>query len=167
MWNDTELPLGYFITFETYGTWLHGDERGSTSRQRNKYASKFLPPVAEWKVKNEQRLLREPFVLDHAQRACVEAAIKETCTRREWHLYAVNPPTNHVHSVLFAGKTKDTLVLNALKANATRCLREAGLYASTETPWADKGSQRWLWTRKQVDRAVDYVIYGQGDDFLE
>src|SRR5438093_13756827 len=29
MWNDTDLPLGYLITFRCYGTWLHGDERGS------------------------------------------------------------------------------------------------------------------------------------------
>ena len=26
MWNK---PLAYFITFTTYGTWLHGDSRGS------------------------------------------------------------------------------------------------------------------------------------------
>jgi len=31
MWNDTDLPLGYLITFRCYGTWLHGDERGSKS----------------------------------------------------------------------------------------------------------------------------------------
>ena len=26
-WNDTDIPLGYLITFRTYGTWLPGDER--------------------------------------------------------------------------------------------------------------------------------------------
>src|SRR6266566_1829504 len=25
MWNDTDTPLACFISFRTYGTWLHGD----------------------------------------------------------------------------------------------------------------------------------------------
>src|ERR1044072_9524581 len=29
MWNDTDIPLGHLITFRTYGSWVHGDERGS------------------------------------------------------------------------------------------------------------------------------------------
>ena len=28
-------PSGYLITFHTYGTWLHGDSRGSTDRINN------------------------------------------------------------------------------------------------------------------------------------
>jgi len=23
MWNDTDTPLAYFISFRTHGTWLH------------------------------------------------------------------------------------------------------------------------------------------------
>jgi hypothetical protein len=32
MWNDTDTPLAYFISFRTYGTWLIGDSRGSIDR---------------------------------------------------------------------------------------------------------------------------------------
>jgi hypothetical protein len=32
MWNDTDIPLAYLITFRCYGTWLHGDKRGSIDR---------------------------------------------------------------------------------------------------------------------------------------
>jgi REP element-mobilizing transposase RayT len=110
---------------------------------------------------------REPLTLDRAQRECVEAAIKDTCTRRGWDLYAANARTNHIHSVANVGVAKPSIALNAFKANATRSLREAGLYTSDETPWADKGSERWLWTRAEVDRVIDYVLFGQGDDFLE
>jgi hypothetical protein len=42
MWNDTDLPLGYLITFRCYGTWLHGDERGSIDRFHNRYS----PPTS-------------------------------------------------------------------------------------------------------------------------
>ena len=43
MWNDTDLPLGYLITFRSYGTWLHGDERGSIDRFHNRYKAPYLP----------------------------------------------------------------------------------------------------------------------------
>jgi len=166
MWNDSEFPIAYFITFRTYGTWLHGDRRGSTSRHRNEYGSRFLPAVPKWASTNKERLKREPLILSKAQRKCVEVAIKETCTKRGWLLYASNVRTNHVHVVVFVRTVSDSQTLNALKANATRSLRETRLYDSDLSPWADKGSQRWLWTRPQLDRAVDYVLYGQGDDFL-
>ena len=167
MWNDTELPLAYLITFRTYGTWLHGDPRGSTSRHRNRYNTKHLPHDAGWLDTNKARLGDEPFILDKAQRNCVEQAIKETCSKREWILYAANARTNHGHAVVGIGAKKPSIALNAFKANATRSLRDAGLYTRERTPWADKGSERWLWTRVEVNRAVDYVLYGQGDDFLK
>ncbi len=166
MWNDRELPLAYFITFRTYGTWLHGDPRGSTSRHRNRYKSKYLPSTPEWIATNKERMNRSPLILDKAQRDCIEAAIRDTCTRRGWELYAANARMNHVHSVANIGVVKPSIALNAFKANGTRSLREAGLYTSDETPWADKGSERWLRTRVEVNRAVDYVLYSQGDDFL-
>jgi hypothetical protein len=50
--------------------------------------------------------------------------------------------------------------LNALKANATRQLREERL---DHTPWAKKGSRRKLWNERSVVEASDYVINGQGD----
>jgi len=167
MWNDRELPIAYFITFRTYGTWLHGDHRGSTSRHRNHYKSKHLPDTPKWLETNSARMLREPIILDKAQRECVESAIKDTCRKRGWDLYAANARTNHVHSVANIGIAKPSIALNAFKANATRTLRESGLYLSDKTPWADKGSERWLWTREEVSRAIDYVKYGQGDDFLD
>ena len=30
MWNDTDIPLGYLITFRCYGTWLHGNKRAQS-----------------------------------------------------------------------------------------------------------------------------------------
>ena len=41
MWNDTDIPLAYLITFRTYGTWQHGDERGSVDREHNRYKSPY------------------------------------------------------------------------------------------------------------------------------
>jgi len=164
MWNDTDIPLAFLITFRSYGTWLHGDERGSVSRFRNQYKLPRLPPEKKWVQTNTQRLHQEVVLLDAAQRCCVEVAARETCEIRGWHLYAINVRTNHVHSVVSIGEKKPEIALNAFKANATRKMRYSGYWQSELSPWADKGSKRYLWNEQSIARAVDYVINGQGDD---
>src|ERR1019366_10599368 len=43
----TMAPLAFFITFTTYGTWLHGRAPGSVDRQHNIPDTPFLPPDRE------------------------------------------------------------------------------------------------------------------------
>jgi len=38
------FPLAYFVSFRTYGTLLHGDERGSVDRKQNKYWTPRIAP---------------------------------------------------------------------------------------------------------------------------
>ncbi len=104
-----------------------------------------------------------PLLLDAKQRKSIEAAIRETCKIRKWSLLAFNIRTNHVHTVMTAYR-KPELVLNAFKANATRQLREDGLWCHPFSPWADKGSKRRLWNERSVTRAIEYVLYDQGDE---
>jgi len=49
MWNDTDIPLTYLITFRCYGTWLHGAQRGSIDRFHNRYKSPYIEPNESWK----------------------------------------------------------------------------------------------------------------------
>ncbi len=164
MWNDTDVPLAFLITFRSYGTWLHGDERGSVNRFRNQYKSSRLPPESNWLDTNTKRLTHEIVILDASQRQCVEAAVRETCEIRRWRLHALNVRTNHVHLVVSVGTSKPEIVLNACKANATRIMRARGCWQSTRSPWSDKGSKRYLWNEESITRAIDYVMNGQGDD---
>jgi REP element-mobilizing transposase RayT len=163
MWNDTETPLAYFISFRAAGTWLHGDNRGSIDRFHNVYGSPYIPPNRAWHKYNDSRLLTDPIALDAARRTSIKSAIEETCTVRGWSLLAINVRTNHVHTVVGANRRSD-LVLNAFKANATRQLRIDGIWNYPFSPWARKGSKRKLWNERSVARAIDYVLYGQGDD---
>ena len=163
MWNDTDTPLAYFISFRTYGTWLHGDARGSIDRRHNVYGMPYMEANKDWQRFNQQLLRAKPFLLNDRQRQVVEEAIRETCRIRKWTLLALHVRTNHVHVVVTANK-KPELVLNAFKANATRRLREERLWPHKFSPWAFKGSKRRLWNEKSVERAIEYVLYGQGDE---
>ena len=167
MWNDTDIPLGYLITFRCYGTWLHGDERGSVDREHNRYKSPYAAPNQNRRRHNLNLLKSEPVLLNAEQRASVEKAIGDTCSHRKWQLYACNVRTNHVHSVISIGSKKPELALNALKANATRQMREDGNWQTSHSPWVDRGSTRYLWTERSLAMAIEYVLHGQGDELPE
>ena len=174
-----DAPLAYLITFRCYGTWLHGDERGSIDRRHNQYGGDYIPDNRRWRSYNSRALKHAPVRLSPEQRKCVEYAIRETCLFRNWDLHAVNVRTNHAHSLITAYVVPNEMsvpfavanglaeglpperILNALKANATRQMRQDGHWPHPHTPWADGGSRRYIWTEFQLEQAREYVISGQ------
>lgn len=167
MWNDTDTPLAYLITFRCYGTWLHGDERGSVDRFHNQYGSPRIVPNEKWHQYKTQLLKHSPVKLDAARRNSVELAVRETCKLRNWLLRAVNVRTNHVHAVISIGTVKPENALVAFKANATRQMKHNGYWRHEHSPWAEKGSKRRLWNERHIELAIDYVVNGQGDKLPE
>jgi REP element-mobilizing transposase RayT len=163
MWNDTDTPLAYLITFRCYGTWLHGDRRGSADRHNNSYGLPMYEVNEHWQSITSARLKHDPVKLNADSRRVVEEAIRETSRLRSWELYALNVRTNHAHSVLSTGGKKPEFALTAFKANATRLLREAGLWPFEHSPWSEGGSKRKLWNEQSVSAAIGYVLYDQGD----
>ncbi|PYS68117.1 MAG: hypothetical protein DMF69_21120 [Acidobacteria bacterium] len=132
-------------------------------RFHNQYGSPYIPPNARWHRYNNQQLKAVPFTLGARERKCIKAAIRETCRIRKWSLLAINVRTNHVHTVVCANRPP-MIVLNGFKANATRELRQQKLWPHPFSPWVRKGSKRKLWNERSIARAIDYVLYGQGDD---
>ena len=167
MWNDTDIPLAHLITFRSYGTWLHGDDRGSIDRFHNRYKTPYAVPNYNRREHNQSLLKAEPVILSAAQRTSVETAVRETCVFRKWLLRAFNVRTNHVHVVVSIGEKKPEVALNAFKANATRQMRQDGCWPHEHSPWVDKGSKRSLWNERSIELAIDYVINGQGDELPE
>jgi len=88
MWNDTDIPLAYLISFRTYGTWLHGDKRGSIDRFHNRYRSPYIPPNEKWHRYNQEQLKTEPLILgtDSGNRLKPQfARLAEFGSGRCWH----------------------------------------------------------------------------------
>ena len=156
-------PLAYFITIRTYGTWLHGDERGSTDPEHNAYGSPHLPPDPSWVGSAAKRMKDRPFVLGAEARRSVEAAIQERCAYAGWSVLAVNVRTNHVH-VLLAASEPPEQVMTSLKAWATRRLRADGLVGGTRRVWSRHGSTVRAWNEADLADIGHYILHGQGDD---
>ncbi|HQU82638.1 MAG TPA: transposase [Pyrinomonadaceae bacterium] len=161
-WDDNEFPLAYLITIRTYGTWLHGDERGSVDiHGKNVYGLPKVAPNEKLTKRMGENMKDEVFLLDEKQREAVEESIKETYKIRAYNLLAVNVRTNHLHAVVTAN-VKPEIIINGFKAHATRKLKEKYLIIKDTKVWSRGGSNRYLWKKHHVDGAIDYVLYGQG-----
>ncbi|MGQ0542423.1 MAG: transposase [Blastocatellia bacterium] len=160
-WNDTDEPIAYLITFRTYGTWLHGDSRGSIDKYHNKFGEPRSVVSQEREVVHQSRLKSPPFLLNAQGRKIVEDAIREVAHFRQWPLIALNVRTNHAHVVIGASAPSGKM-LGDLKAYSTRQLRERNIWEFEHSLWVDKGSRRYLWTEEHVSSAVEYVVNGQG-----
>ncbi|HKQ75064.1 MAG TPA: transposase [Blastocatellia bacterium] len=161
--NEQRKPMAYFISFRCYGTWLHGDVRGSVDRTHKTYGSPFVAPDEQREYEEFRRLKHAPVILDERRRPVVEKTVREVCEHRNWLLRAINVRTNHVHTVVTADRDPEP-VMDTFKAYATRRMTEAGLWRRGLKPWSRHGSTRWLWTTRGVERAIDYVLNCQGDE---
>jgi REP element-mobilizing transposase RayT len=156
-------PLAYFITFRCYGTWLHGDARGSVDREHNVPGTALLAANARLSAYRVAMLKGEPQVFDTTHRAIVEQTVREVSAHHGWALHAVNVRTNHAHAVVSAACAPEG-ILNAWKSWSTRRLRQLARVSSSQPVWSRHGSTRYLWTKECLAHAVRYVEEGQGND---
>ena len=153
-------PLAYFISFRTYGSWLHGDARGSVDRQHNQFETPMLPTSKALATSDREQLARRPVVLTPPQRDLVTMAIIGVCEHKAWRLLAINARSNHVHTVVSA-KQRPEFVMNAFKAWATRRLVEAGELETGAQVWSRHGSTIYLFKEDKVAEKCRYVTDGQ------
>ncbi|MFN0011928.1 MAG: transposase [Phycisphaerales bacterium] len=149
-------PLGYFISFRTYGTWLHGDERGSVDRRHNRYGEPMLAASKAREAWEEAELESVPRVLTAEQRTVVDSAVRAVCVHRAWSLHELNVRTNHVHVVVTAPSPPE-VVMNAFKVWATRQLRSVGLVGPEDKVWSRHGSTIYLFRAENFDEKCKYV----------
>jgi len=148
-------PLGYFITWVTYGAWLPGDSRGWVEYHRG---WKFPDPVRQ--LEAAISMTEDACRLDQQQRDQVEKQVKETCARRQWKLHAVNCRSNHCHAVVSAAGTTPRKIRSDLKAWATRRLKQIDS-TGRENWWAERGSIRFIYDHEGIAAAGEYVLDGQ------
>ena len=152
MTND---PLGFLITWSTYGTWLPGDSRGWVEYHKG---WQLPDPIRE--LEAAASMTEDACRLNQTERTAVEEQIVETCARRSWHLHAANCRSNHIHVVVSAFDTPPKKIRADLKAWATRCLKEQ-FDPLREKWWADRGSIRFLFGDLSLETAVSYVSEAQ------
>jgi len=159
---DRAAPKAYLITFTCYGTWLHGDARGSADRFHRTPGTPYLGPDADRYGREVRQMRGRVYALDESRRRCVLQSLRTTCEARGWRLLAAHVRATHVHSVISAGEPPER-VMTALKAYASRRLNETGFEEPSCKRWTRHGSTRYLWNDKAVAQAVAYVVGEQGE----
>jgi REP element-mobilizing transposase RayT len=148
-------PVGYFLTWVTYGAWLPGDPRGWV-----KYRAGWHPPDPIRESEAKAFMAEDACTLSQEQRRAVEAQIGETCGQRGWTLHAVNCRSNHVHVVVSADVADPDKIRVDLKAWSTRALKTA-FGGERENWWAERGSIQYLNSDDDLEAAILYVRDGQ------
>lgn len=153
--------LGYFISFRTYGSWLHGDDNGSVDLDHNTPGTSLLTPAPARANFERQLLKHEPITLDDERRFVVDAAIRAVCVFRGWPLHALHIREQHIHSVVSADAPPER-VMNDFKIWSTRRMVDSGILTADITPWSRHGSTRYLNTDESFARAIHYTLHEQG-----
>jgi REP element-mobilizing transposase RayT len=152
----------YLITFSTYGSHLHGDERGSVDRNHNVVGAPLLEPSITWRNAERQSMEQAPYVLDESRRSIVLQAVVETCLHRDWGILAVHVRTTHIHVVVQTDATPDFAAIT-FKRFASRALNHVAIDPPNRKRWSRGESTRTLASRSAVERAIRYVIEEQGE----
>ena len=155
-------PLAYFLTWRTYGSWLHGDERSSVDAHHNIPGTPRVAPDRARECRASDAMSDEPFAMTSEMRAVVDAVVRRHCEFRSWTLMAVNVRTEHVHVVVDCRQlVSPEVAMEQFKAWATRRLREAGHARPDQKVWAEHGSTRWVDSVVSLAEAVEYVLNRQ------
>ncbi|MBX3317374.1 MAG: transposase [Phycisphaeraceae bacterium] len=161
----------YFLTWHTYGTWLHGDDAGSVDREHNARGTPRLAPDRDRFQRTLASLAHTPVVLTREARCDVEAIMCEHCTRRHWTLKAISVRSNHVHVVVLsriegsvpALFVEPETIVKQLKDWGTRELRRRCHISPRQRPWTDHASTIHLFEPGSLAAAIRYVSEMQDD----
>ncbi len=157
-----KYPLAYLITFTTYGTWLHGDKRGSIDKRNNQYCSTFESPNSGLHKKEQANLKNPSFIMDKNIREVVLKAVLWVCGLRGWIPHSVHVRKNHIHIVV-SGDAKPERIMRDFKAYATRAIKNCDSDKTViKKYWTRHGSTKYLWTKGNLAAATEYVKNRQG-----
>ncbi len=105
-------------------------------------------------------MAEQPVKLSAPERHVVLSELRRTCEHHGWVLHAAHVRSTHVHAVVTAPVQPEN-ILRDLKAYSSRALNDR--FGPNPKRWARHGSKIPLWNPHRLERAVDYVVRGQGE----
>ena len=152
------LAPGYFLTWHTYGTWLHGDGAGSVDHLHNQFGAPRLDPDPRRFQEARSRMKDPPLVLEPAARLVVDTIMRKHCQIRTWDLRALRVRSNHVHVVIGDPQIDPETIVKQLKDWGTRTLRSHRIVGMKQRVWEDHASTIYLFEPGSLPRAIEYVL---------
>ena len=157
--------MTYFLTFNCYGAWVPGDERGWVERARGNYRGGYKDPSPGLAQYARKIMPQEPYQLDVPRARVVLDAISEACQYRGWDLAAAHVRMTHVHIVV-ANICDPDRAISDFKSYSSRALNRNGFETAERKRWARGGSTRRLPTAEAARATIQYVLESQGDPMV-
>lgn len=159
--NEKPIPLAYMITCRTYGTWLHGDERGSVDRKHNQFLTPRMKHNPNWQRCMKENCKEQPFVMSKAQSKTVLQSVINTCQYADWVLYAAHVRSNHMHIIVKAHNKPPEQAAVSFKAYATRYLKHKYPDLQRKRYWSSGASTGYAFHSMALLRAIQYTVEEQ------
>ncbi len=151
-----DFPLAYHITVGTYGTRLHGDERGTVDRRMNKPGDPIIGRAEEWEKLERSLLKFPPVILTEEQRRFIEGAVPAVCEKGGWVFVNCAARPDHVH-VQLKGSADGKAIRRWLKTWLGQELNGKWPRPQGSTWWAECGSVKWIWTDDYFENVYLYI----------
>lgn len=151
----------WLITFATYGSRLHGDQRLTVDRSHNQFGGPYLKPDASLMARDAARMNGFTVLLTREQQDFAQRTIPELCARGGWAYLECSAATNHIHLLCgVPAETHGKIARSILKRWLTQALDTR--WRLPKRPdgtswWSEGGSARAIRGEQSVNRAAAYV----------
>jgi len=136
-------PLGYFLSWGSYGTRLHGDPRGTVDRNNTQHGDPVLGPDEERWEYERGKMRFSPVVLTRDQRLFAECTVPKVCERGLWKYHTCAAAPDHIH-VILPSEHEPKTIRRILKRWLGQAMSERWPLEDGATWWAECGSIKWL-----------------------
>jgi REP element-mobilizing transposase RayT len=151
-------PRANFLSRTVYGSWLHGDARGSVDAEHNEPGTRYLDADDRCHAREKSLIGSSPSAFGPHEREVVDRTIREHCAIRAWMLLAINVRTLHAHVVVRCPlEVTPERAMDQFKAWSTRRLRETGLVPLQGKVRTRHGSTRWINSPQSLQRAIRHA----------
>ena len=151
-----DQPLAYHLTFGTYGTRLHGDDRGTVHRSMNQPGDPIIGRNEDWEQVERRMLKFPPVILTSQQRVEIERVIPVVCARGGWMFCNCAAQSDHVHTLL-RGSADGKAIRRWLKTWVSQAITERWPLVPGAVWWAECGSVKWVWTDDYLANVYEYI----------
>ncbi len=137
----------WHITWGTYGSRLHGSDRPTVDRKRNRRGQPFVEPT-------------EVVYLTLDQRCHIESVIPEICKRGGWtyRIAAAGPECDHVHVLCdIDPKTHGKDARKWMKRWLSESLNHHWPRVDDQRWWAQGGSTRPVKEKSYLNNVYEYL----------
>ena len=151
-----DWPLAFHMTFGTYGTRLHGDERSTVARPLNHFGQPFVEPDEIRQQFVFDSMIGNPLYLSAVQRIEIERIAPEICQRGGWDFHIAAAQPDHVHCLLSC-RSEPKVARKLLKRWLSDHLTANWALNHSPRWWADGGSGKYVWDEDYFRRAFEYI----------